>query len=223
MGTAVGEILPLAVGIAISPVPIIAAILMLLSPQAKSTSLGFLVGWVAGISIAIVVFTVLSSLLPEQDSGGPSPISGVIKIVLGGLLLLVAVRQWRSRPGEGEQAQLPKWMAAIDSMTPVKGLGLGFLLAAVNPKNLLLAASAGLIVGGAGLGFESTVVVVIIFVGLAASTVLIPVVGNLLASARLAGPLDHLRAWLVDNNAAIMAVLLLVIGVAMIGKGIGSF
>ena len=63
MGTAVGEILPLAVGVAISPVPIIAAILMLLSPQAKSTSLGFLVGWVAGISIAIVVFTLLSSVL----------------------------------------------------------------------------------------------------------------------------------------------------------------
>ena len=222
MGPAVGEILPLAVGIAISPVPIIAAILMLLSPQAKSTSLGFLVGWVAGISIAIVVFTMLSSLLTEQDSGDPSPISGVIKIVLGALLLLLAVSQWRSRPGEGEQAQLPKWMAAIDSMTPVKGLGLGFLLAAVNPKNLLLAASAGLIVGGAGLELESTVVV-IIFVVLAASTVLIPVVGYLLASERMANPLDHLRAWLVDNNAVIMAVLLLLIGVAMIGKGIGSF
>jgi hypothetical protein len=42
-------------------------------------------------------------------------------------------------------------------------------------------------------------------------------------SERLAGPLDRLRAWLVNNNATIMAVLLLVIGVAVIGKGIGSF
>ena len=218
-----GEILPLAVGVAISPVPIIAAILMLLSPQAKGTSLAFLAGWLAGISIAIVAFTLLSSVLPDEESSGPSPISGVIKIVLGGLLLLLAVRQWRSRPGEGEQAQLPKWMAAIDSMTPAKGLGLGFLLSAVNPKNLLLAASAGLIVGGAGLGLGSAAVVVLIFVLLAASTVLIPVVGYLLASAKMAAPLDRLRAWLVDNNAAIMAVLLLVIGVSMIGKGIGSF
>ena len=58
---------------------------------------------------------------------------------------------------------------------------------------------------------------------LAASTVLIPVVGSLIAAARLAGPLEKLREWLVDNNAVIMAVLLLVIGVSMIGKGLGNF
>ena len=53
----IGEILPLAVGIAISPIPIIAAILMLLSPKAKGTSLGFLFGWLVGIIAAIVIFT----------------------------------------------------------------------------------------------------------------------------------------------------------------------
>jgi hypothetical protein len=53
--------------------------------------------------------------------------------------------------------------------------------------------------------------------------VLIPVVGYLIAAARLAGPLEKLREWLVDNNAVIMAVLLLVIGVSMIGKGLANF
>jgi hypothetical protein len=86
-----------------------------------------------------------------------------------------------------------------------------------------MAISAGLIIGGAGLADGQTVVVIVIFVLLAASTVLIPVVAYLIASERLAGPLDSLRAWLVNNNATIMAVLLLVIGVAVIGKGIGSF
>ena len=50
-----------------------------------------------------------------------------------------------------------------------------------------------------------------------------PVIGYLIASTRLAGPLDKLRVWLVDNNAVIMAVLLLVIGVSVIGKGIANF
>ena len=67
MGSVIGEILPLAVGIAISPIPIIAAILMLLSPRAKTTSVGFLLGWLAGIVIAIALFTLLSSVLPKQD------------------------------------------------------------------------------------------------------------------------------------------------------------
>jgi threonine/homoserine/homoserine lactone efflux protein len=223
VGPVIGEILPLAVGIAISPVPIIAAILMLLSPKAKGASVGFLLGWITGIVVAIVVFTLLSSVLPAQDESGSSPVRGVIKIILGALLLFLALRQWRGRPAEGEQATMPKWMSAIDSMTAGKALGLGFLLSAVNPKNLLMAISAGLIIGGAGLAVGQTVVVIVMFVLLAASTVLIPVVAYLIASERLAGPLDRLRAWLVNNNATIMAVLLLVIGVAVIGKGIGSF
>ena len=223
MGGIIGEILPLAVGVAISPIPIIAAILMLLSPRARSTSLGFLIGWVAGIVVAVVVFVVVSSVLPDQDDSGSAPIAGVIKIVLGVLLLLVAVRQWRGRPTAGQAAALPKWMSAIDSMTFGKALGLGFLLSAVNPKNLLMAASAGVLIGGAGLATRQVAVVVIVFTVIAASTVLVPVVAYLAASDRMAGPLQSLRGWLGDHNAAIMAVLLLVIGVSMIGKGLGSF
>jgi threonine/homoserine/homoserine lactone efflux protein len=222
MTEVIGETLPLAVGIAISPIPIIAAILMLLSPRAKSTSVGFLIGWVAGIVVAIVLFTLLSTVIP-QDTGGPSPVAGVIKIILGALLLFLAITQWRARPAKGQEASMPKWMSAIDSMTAGKALGLGFLLSAVNPKNLLLAIAAGVIVGGAGLTVSQMSVVIIIFVLLAASTVLVPVVGYLIASARLAGPLDKLREWLVDNNAVIMAVLLLVIGVSLIGKGLANF
>ena len=222
MTEVIGETLPLAVGIAISPIPIIAAILMLLSPRAKSTSVGFLTGWVAGIVVAIVLFTLISTVI-SQETGGPSPVAGVIKIILGALLLFLAIKQWRARPATGEEAIMPKWMSAIDSMTAGKALGLGFLLSAVNPKNLLLAIAAGVIVGGAGLTVSQMTVVIIIFVLLAASTVLVPVVGYLIASARLAGPLDKFREWLVDNNAVIMAVLLLVIGVSMIGKGLASF
>jgi hypothetical protein len=68
MNEVIGEILPLAVGIAISPIPIIAAILMLLSPRVKGTSVGFLIGWLVGIVVAIVLFTLISSIIP-QDTG----------------------------------------------------------------------------------------------------------------------------------------------------------
>ena len=66
MGAVIGEILPLAVGIAISPIPIIAVILMLLSPRAKGASVGFMIGWVVGIIVAVVVFTLLSSVIPQS-------------------------------------------------------------------------------------------------------------------------------------------------------------
>jgi threonine/homoserine/homoserine lactone efflux protein len=223
MGSAIGDTLPLALGIAISPIPIIAAILMLLSPKARGTSVGFLIGWLLGIVVAVVVFTLLSGLIPAPATGTSQPIVGTVKIVLGALLLLLALRQWRSRPKPDEQAALPKWMAAIDQMTAGRGFLLAFVLAAVNPKNLLLAAGAGMSIGTAGLSAGAATVVIVVFVIVAGCSVAVPVIGYLVAADRMRGPLDGLRGWLVDNNATVMAVLLLVIGVVLVGKGIASF
>ena len=98
MGSVIGDILPLALGIAISPIPIIAAILMLLSPKAKGTSIGFLLGWVLGIIVAVVLFELLASVIPASDPDAAKPVAGVIKLLLGLGLLFLAWRQWRSRP-----------------------------------------------------------------------------------------------------------------------------
>ncbi|KQR45179.1 hypothetical protein ASF87_13000 [Microbacterium sp. Leaf161] len=223
MGSVIGEILPLALGIAISPIPIIAAILMLLSPKARGTSVGFLIGWILGVVVAVVVFTMLSSLIPESDNDASKPIAGVIKIVLGALLLLLAVKQWRARPQGGKEPPLPNWMSAIDSMTAGRGLLLGFALSGLNPKNLLMGVAAGVAIGAGDLGVGDTTLVIAIFTVIAASTVAVPVIAYLVASQRMTGPLGSLRTWLVHNNSTVMAVLLLVIGVVLIGKGIGSF
>ncbi|KQN86579.1 GAP family protein [Arthrobacter sp. Leaf69] len=222
MGTVIGEILPLALGIAISPIPIIAAILMLLSPKAKAVSVGFLVGWVVGIIAAVAVFTLLSGLIPEEDPEASKPIAGTIKILLGAGLLVLAVRQWRSRPIPGEKAALPKWMATIDTVTTGRATFLGFLLAAANPKNLLMAIAAGLVIGAGGLTRAEESLAIAIFVLIAASTVAIPVIAYLIASKRMTAPLKSLRDWLVQNNPTLMTVLLLVLGVVVIGNGIGS-
>lgn len=223
MGTVIGEILPLALGIAISPIPIIAAILMLLSPKARGTSLGFLIGWLLGIIVAVVLFTLLSSVIPQDDSDDPQPIIGIIKIILGAGLLLLAVRQWRTRPADGTEPTMPKWMSAIDTMTAGRALALGFLLSGLNPKNLLMGVAAGVAIGSASLPLGENITAIVVFSIIAVSTVAIPVVAYLVATSRMSGPLESLRTWLVHNNATVMAVLLLVIGVVLIGKGIGSF
>ncbi len=217
MNGVIGDILPLALGIAISPIPIIAATLMLLSPRATSTSGGFLVGWIVGIVVATALFTAIAGGL---TSSGASPSwTAWAKIGLGVLLLTHGIGMWRAR---GANRTAPKWMAALDQFTVVKALGLGFALAAVNPKNLLMAAAAGLSIGSAGLAVGGEVVAVAVFTLLAASTVAIPVVAYLFAHDKMRGPLDRLRTWLQDNNAAVMSVLILVIGVVLIGKGVAG-
>lgn len=223
MNAVIGDILPLALGVAISPIPMIAAILMLLSPKARVTSVGFLLGWVLGIILAATIFTLLSSVLPAEDPNASKPITGVIQLVLGAGLLFLALTHWRKRPKHGGEAALPKWMKAIDTISFFGAFGLGLLLAGVNPKNLLLGASAGVAIGSPGLPVGQTIGSIAIYTVIAASTVLVPVIGYLLAADKLRGPLDALRGWLAKENAVIMAVLLLVIGVSVIGKGIASF
>ena len=223
MNQAIGAALPLALGVAISPIPIIAAILMLLSDRARATGPGFLVGWVGGILLAVSLFSALSSLVPEGGQGGVSPIAGAVQIVLGVALTLMAARQWRGRPRAGEEPALPGWMNAISSFSFAKALGLGVLLSALNPKNLLLGAGAGVAIGIATGSVGTAAVAILAYAAVASSTVAVPILGFLVASQRLKDPLDRLRAWLAANNATIMSVLLLVLGVVLIGKGIAQF
>ncbi len=68
MGSVIGGLLPLAVGVAVSPIPIIAAILMILSKNAGGAAKGFAVGWVAGILVVTGVMTLLAGTLGGSDS-----------------------------------------------------------------------------------------------------------------------------------------------------------
>ena len=113
-------------------------------------------------------------------------------------------------------------MAAIDKVTPVRATALGFALAAINPKNLLMCIAAGVTIGGASLTAGQVVAAEAVFTVIAASTVLVPVLAYALAKDRMQHPLDELKTWLQANNAAVMSVLLLVIGVALFGKGLGA-
>jgi len=156
------------------------------------------------------------------DSGtdGPSSTVSWIKFGLGVLLLLLGIREWRGRPHEGEEAKMPKWMAAIDRFTPVKAAGMGFLLSALNPKNLMMCVAAGTAVGSVGLDRGQEIGALALFVVLAACSVAIPVIAYAVASDRMKEPLKHLEDWLKQHNAAVMAVLLVVLGTVLVGKGI---
>src|SRR3954453_14814110 len=226
MGTVLGDLLPLTVGVAVSPVPIIAVILMLLAPRAGAAgaaSVPFAIGWVLGIAaVTVIALLVAGGADVADDEAGPSTAASWAKLLLGLALLAFGAKQWGGRPKPGQDVALPKWMAAIDHLTPVKALALGVALAAVNPKNLLMTVSAGVTIADGALGTGQQVVAVAVFTVLAASTVVLPVVAYLVAKHRMRRPLEDLRGWLQANNATVMAVLILVIGVTQVGKGLGG-
>lgn len=218
MGTLIGDLLPLAVGVAISPIPIVAAILIILSAAAARAGTGFAIGWLLGIVVVTTIFVLLSSALSGSADREPGSVVAWIKVVLGIVLIGLAAAQWRSRA----DSEVPGWMRAIDTLSAARALGLGAMLSAVNPKNLLLCISAGVAIGTSAVSAGQQVVAVVVFTVIAAAGVLLVVVGYLVAADRLRAPLDHTRRWLQDNNHIVMAIVLLVMGAVVLGKGIGG-
>lgn len=220
MGEAIGQSLSLAVGVALSPVPIIAVILMLVTPRARSNGPAFIVGWLVGLG---VVGTIVLLVAPDAaENGEPATWVDVLKLILGALLVLVALKQWRGRPHGDEQPATPKWMGAIDAFTPPKALGAGAVLAGANPKNLLLAVGAAVAIAQTEIAGGEQAVAYAVFALIGTVGVAAPVVIYFALGDRAGPILDRLKSWLSHNNAVIMAVLCLVIGAKLIGDGIAG-
>jgi hypothetical protein len=219
---AIGAVLPLAIGVAISPIPIIAVILMLFSARARENGIAFLAGWVAALLIVGAIVLVLAAAGRVGSDDATSNLAALVKALLGALFLFLAVRQWGSRPAEGVMTPMPSWMAAIDSFTMGRSLGLAALLAGVNPKNLALTTAAGLAIAQAGVSGASAVVALLAFVAVASLSVAIPVLYYLAAGEGAKQTLDGWKAWLLANNAAVMAVLFVVLGFVLLGQGIAA-
>ncbi|HTU96935.1 MAG TPA: GAP family protein [Solirubrobacteraceae bacterium] len=222
MGQAIGQSLSFGVGVAISPVPIIAVVLMLATPRGRVNGPGFLLGWIVGLAVLGTVVLLISSGANASSNGGPAKWVSILKLVLGVLLLLVALRQWRGRPHGDGPAALPKWMAALDTVGAGKALGMGVFLSALNPKNLLLtvAASAGIAQTGISAGEQA--VALAVFIIIASLGVGAPVGIYFAMGDRATKLLSDMKDWMAAHNAAIMAVLMLVIGAKLIGDGISG-
>ncbi|HEY8218200.1 MAG TPA: GAP family protein [Acidimicrobiia bacterium] len=219
---ALGEVLGEAVGILVSPLPVVAVILMLFTARGKVNSLAFLVGWVAGLAVVGAIVLSVSDAADVSTDSDASDGSGVVLVVVGVLLILAAIRRWRQRPRPGEVATPPRWMSRIDGLRPVAALLLGILLSALNPKNLLLAVAAAVTIGQAGLSTGDEVVTWAIFVLVASLSILAPVLYRVIRGERAQATLDGARSWLEANNAVVMAVVFLVIGAKVLGNGLST-
>ena len=223
MGKAIGDILPLALGVAISPVPIIAVVLMLGTPRARANGPSFAVGWVVGLSVVGTIMLLIASGDATSDSGEPATWVSVLTLALGGVLLLVAAKQWRGRPKGGEEAGMPKWMRAIDTFTAGKSLGVGLLLSGVNPKNLILTVAAAAAIAQTDISGAAEAGALALFVFIGSITILAPVAIYFAMGARAERILDGAKTWMAAHNAAIMTVLLLVLGAKLVGDAIEGF
>ena len=212
------DLLPAAVGIALSPLPIVAVILMLFSARAKTNGISFVAGWFAGLLVVGGAILVLGGA-SAGTSSEPSQTSLIIQLLLGLLLLAAALKQWRTFRTPTDEPAMPAWMRTIDDFSAGKAFAIAALLSGVNPKNLALNAAGVLVIAQAGMSSTQEWTALVVFVVLSSLTVALPVVYYFVGGEKAKAKLDTMKIWLIANNAAVMAVLLLVFGVKLVAAG----
>jgi threonine/homoserine/homoserine lactone efflux protein len=223
MWQVVGEVLPWAVAVALSPVPIIAVTLMLGTPRARTTGVAFAAGWVVGlVAVSTLVFVLASASGADDPDSGSATAVDVLKLALGGLFFVMAIKQLRLRPKAGQEPVMPGWMSAIDDFSSGKSFGLGATLSGVNPKNLALTFGASATVAQAGLSGAASSFALAIFVLVGSLTVVGPVVYFLTFAAKASSALAATKQFMTAHSAAIMFVVFVVLGAKLVGDGVAG-
>ena len=210
-----GQTLPYALGILLQPLPVIPVLFMLLGPRPRQSSIAYAVGWCCGIAVGTEIFVLISVFISNIEST-PRWVSWVV-IALGIALLLLAIQRWRVR---NKPQPLPGWMTALETASPAKAFGLGFLVSIVSSPVFLI--GAGLTIGTASQSAAKDAFDVLTFTVIASGLVILPVVLYLIAGKSVASALLASKQWLERNYATVSTVILFVFGVLILVKGIGS-
>jgi sulfite exporter TauE/SafE len=215
-GSVVTGLIPLGLVVALSPITVIPAVLVLQAPRPRPTGLAFLAGWVLGLVALTALCVEASGLLGGLHKSPPSWASW-LRAILGAALIAFGIYRWFTRHGHSES---PGWMRSFASITPARAALTAAALVVIRPDVLLICVPAGLAIGASGLDVTGNWVAAAFFVAVAASTVAVPILAYAAAGERLDDAMGRLKDWMEKNNAALMAAILVVIGAMVLYNGI---
>ena len=213
---AIAETLPLSLGVALSPVPVAAALLLLPTGAQRNRAPAFLLGWVLGIVI-VGLITVLAPGL-ETSSGEPTVISRWLQLGLGIVLLSLAMRHWFRRSKHYDPKE-PAFFRKLESLDFWHTVVAGTVLMAANPMNLALIVAASNLLDTRQLAPVAQAIALAFFVMGASSFIAVPILAYHLSPERMIKVLVSGRNRLVRNNDAILGALLFMFGAALIANG----
>jgi len=217
MLTVLGDLIPYAVPVSLSPLPIIAVLLLLLAPAGRRGAVWFIAG--RALALAVPAF-VVGLAAARLDWPGTGDRGGWLRVGFGLLLLAGAMLVWRRRPPAGSTPPAPGWVRAVEAATPPDALRFGLTLTIANPKELALVFGAGLIVGSAALPVGRALAVSAIFAVLASLGAAAPIIWAATAGPSGQRTLVAARDRLLRYQSVLMAGVLLLLGVMLIGSGI---
>jgi H+/Cl- antiporter ClcA len=214
------QLTPFILGSAVVPLQVMMIILLLNSPrQGLAKALCLVAGMTTIRLLQGVIFGQILSPEPGEVSG-KSPVVSTLLIVLGVLLLITAYRQWRNE--DDPDGPPPKWMATLDTLTPIKALVMGAGLVLISGKFWVFTLSAIGVIEEAQLGQPSSTVTFLLFILLAQSLLLLAIIVRVIIPAQSKSIMESISAWLTRYNRPIVLVVSLVFGLLFFVQGVSG-
>lgn len=236
MGELILALIPVALGVVLSPLAIMALVAVLLSRKARANGIAYLIGWFVGLAGLVALCLWLFRLFEVHELSEPPLWVPVVRLVLG--LFLTGAAVWVYRKGRAHivqmaaasspedvvaaSPQLPGWLHSVESFRPGRTLLLGWGLFVLNPVDASCAVIAALDISLADVSTSAGVWVAAIFVVVGTLPIAVPVVYVVVRGAAAQPLLDRVRAWIAGNTHVLNAALLLVIGALQLEKGIAA-
>jgi len=221
MASLLTSLLPYIIGSAMVPLQIIIGLLLLKSPQ---QGLLKAIAYVLGMTItrlfqgSIFGWILSESSTLAEETSGKNPVIATLLLVLGILLLITAYKKWRGEVDPDEPS--PKILNKIDELTPLMALGIGLTLPLVAAKLWVFTLSALTAIAAAPLDRQSSILAYLLFILLAESLLLLPIVARILFPKRSKSLLTNLSNWLTKNSRSITIWVSLIFGVFFLQSGI---
>jgi hypothetical protein len=203
------------IAITVDPLPLTAFIIILASKRGVHKGAFFVAGWLLSLAIVVAVTVLATGNNPPKPSTAPSLASLAVKIALGVVLLVIALRRYRRMGQPKKPKKTPKWQAGVDSMSPWYALGLAPL---TQPWGMIAAGAATVV--QAKLAAWADYLALVYFCLLATASYLLMEIYGVLRPEQTQDFLRRLRQWIDVHTDQLIIWVSLVVGCWLIGKSI---
>jgi hypothetical protein len=196
-----------------SPFGVVSVIVLLGTRRPLADAWSFVAGWM----FSVALFGLLTAtVMGNNESGSSTSTATGLMVGAGVVLLIVGIVLWLRR-SSGGPATRPKWMDRAERISPVFAFGLGLVL----PTWSMIVPVVNSITD-AGLTRGVQIAIYIVFVIAAAALLLLPVIVYTVRREWASSMLAAWQGWVLDNAKAVVAVILVVLGVMFIARGLLS-
>jgi hypothetical protein len=201
--------------ITLEPIPLSAFILVLASKGGTRKGAAFIFGWLVSLAIVVAVTVLVTGNNPPKPSTAPSLAALSAKLAIGAVLLIIAVRRWRTMGSPKKPKKKPKWQTGIDNMSPWYAMGLAPL---TQPWGLVAAGVASIV--ESKLSSWQSYIALFLFCIVATAVYLALEILAGFRPERTQAFLTSTRAWIDTHTDQVIIVLSLVLGFWLVGTSI---